>query len=62
MIGDYTGCFFVVFCLWFLVATFFDIVMGFVGQFVNVVAAKVHEGKGDAYVNSAMFLSMEDEG
>ena len=47
--------------LWFLCAISYEIIFDFLGGFMNIRAAKVHEGKGDAYINSAMFLSIEDD-
>lgn len=61
MMGDYNLQFFVWFVLWYISAILFDTLMGFISHYIEVQPAKVHEGKGDAYVNSAMFLSIEDD-
>ena len=59
--GDYNGWFFLWFVLWYISAVLFDTVIKFFSHYIEVKPAKVHEGKGDAYVNSAMFLSIEDD-
>ena len=51
-----------VLAFWFFSAVFYEVIFDYLGSYANVSASKVHEGKGDAYVNSAMFLSIEDEG
>ena len=46
---------------WFIGASTYALIFDWLGRWINIVPAKVHECKGDAFVNSAMFLSIEDE-
>ena len=59
--GDYNLQFLMWFVLWYISAILFDTMMSFLSHYIEVEPATVHEGKGDAFVNSAMFLSIEDE-